>query len=339
VVRRDVAGALSELGRAARDALPELLTCFQDDADALVRKTALYALVNLVDGRCTTAIPVLQAALRSEDEEVVRAAALALGNIGGPEAVAAVPVLKTTLRDSDVTMKRLSAAALANVGPHAESAVPDLCLALADEDAEVRRNAALALGRIGPKARDAVPVLVRALQPTEPDEDRAVPELLRVLKEDRNPKVRLRAVWVLRYVPDLEGQGVRAAFETALAETDRETQILRYSIAQCLAMRLHGHAPDAVIDVLVAMLTDPSLRIYSQTDTKVNRSGAETQGGQATVTANLAGDGRYIGAMALGEIGPRANRPSVIRGLEEAAQSANKPLRDAAQEALRKIRR
>ena len=35
----------------------------------------------------------------------------------------------------------------------------------------------------------------------------------------------------------------------------------------------------SVIDVLVTMLTDPSLRIYTQTDAKVNRSGAETQGG------------------------------------------------------------
>src|SRR5262249_2250546 len=159
-----------------------------------------------------------------------------------------------------------------------------------------------------------------ALQPQEPDDvrlfaaealhhirqdlDRAVPELLRVLREDRNPKVRLRAVWVLRYVPDLEGQGVRAAFEAVLSETDRETQILRYSIAQCLAMRLRGNAPEAVIDVLVAMLTDPGLRVYNQTDAKVNRSGAEAQNGQATVTVNLAGDGRYIGALALGEIGP-----------------------------------
>jgi hypothetical protein len=46
-----------------------------------------------------------------------------------------------------------------------------------------------------------------------------------------------------------------------------------------------------------------------------------------------------MAAAALAIIGPRANRPEVIRGLEEATQAEDPKLRSVAKEALQVVRR
>src|SRR5262249_22931063 len=190
----------------------------------------------------------------------------------------------------------------------------------------------LGLGRIGRAARDAVPLLAKALAPGEPEKVRlfaaeaigmigdlepALPELLRVLKEDPQRKVRQRAVWALGRVRDLKGSGAGAALEAVLFEQSEEMLIVRYEAARYLAYRLRDEAPTKAIDVLVTMMNDRRLEVYHGSGTKVSSGSSESGGGAATVTENAGGDGRRLPAEALGQIGRKANRPDVIRSLEE----------------------
>jgi hypothetical protein len=86
------------------------------------------------------------------------------------------------------------------------------------------------------------------------------------------------------------------------------------------------------------MMKDDRLQIYSGTGTKVSTTGTETSGGSTTATPNLGGDARCLPAEALGELGRKADRPAVIRTLQDAARSSDERLREAARASLRKIR-
>jgi len=161
---------------------------------------------------------------------------------------------------------------------------------------------------------------------------------VRLLKEDNNPLVRQRAVWALGRVENLEGSAAAEALEAVLSEKDAEMVIVRYETARYLAHGLGPKTPEKAIDILVSMMSDTTLRIYTKTDTNVQSSGAENTGGSAPVKTNLGGDGRTLPAQALGLIGPKANRPDVIRALQEAAKPADPKSREAAQESLKKIK-
>jgi HEAT repeat protein len=353
LVRREVATALGEFGPEARTAVPALLNCFKKDPDTSVRMIALNALVNVVGPEDKAAAADLRTALRDRDPEVVQAAALALGNIGGPEAVPAVPVLCEALQSREANTRRMAAAALAHIGPHASAGVASLTKALTDGDPFVRRNAALGLGRIGQKASAAVPTLAKLLDAKEPEEIRVfaaealgqispevepvIPTLLHHLREDGNWRVRQRAVWALARLNDPEKAGVLPALLAVLSETDFETRLVRYDSAIVLGILMGPRAPDKVVDVLLALMKDPQIQIYSGSDAKVTSAGSEAGRGKATVTPNLSGDCRGLAAKSLGFIGRKANRPEIIRILKDAAQSPDAGVREVAEEALGKI--
>src|SRR5262249_18748294 len=329
------------------------LARWPEENDGEVRKSILHTLVNLVGPEDNAAVAPLRAALKDKDPDAVRLAAFALGNIGGAKAAPAVPALRQALADANPGVRRQAAGALANIGPDAAAAVPDLCRALNDSEADVQSRSALALSAIGPKAKEAVPHLGKALRSKNPDTrlyaaealsriatnlDAAVPELVRLLKEDTNPLVRQRAVWALGRVEDLEANGAATALEAVLSEKAPEMVIVRYEAARYLAHGLGPKTPEKAIDILVVMMGDPSLRIYTKSEAKVESSGAENTGGGATVTPKIGGDGRVLPAEALGAVGPKANRPDVIKALEEAGRSSDPKLREAAKDALKKIR-
>lgn len=350
VVRRDVAAALGAFGRESRPALPSMLRRLPEEIDPEVRKALLNTLVNLVGPDDGSAAAPLRAALGDKDSETALLAALALGNIGGNRAAPAVPLLRTALADPTVTVRRQAAGALTNIGPDAAPAVADLCRALTDDDPQVQSRSALALGAIGPAAKAAAPHLIRALRSRvvevrlyaiealariESGLDQAVSELARILREDPDVAVRQRAVWALGRVSDLEGSGAATALASVLTETAPDTAIVRYEAARYLAHGLGGKTPDKAIEILTAMLSDTSIRIYTRTDAKVT-SGAES-GGSTSVAPNIGGDGRTLPAMALGAVGPKANRPEVVRALQELARSREPRLKEAATDALKRI--
>jgi HEAT repeat protein len=354
LVRRDAALALGEFGAAARAAVPSLLARFKEDRDPAARKTALTTLVNLLGPNDKPLAADLRAALDDTDREVARAAGLALANIGGPEASAAVPALCEALYEAEVEARRHATAALAHLGPDAAAAVSSLGLALADDDAVVRRNAALALARIGKKAEPAVPALARILAAKgESDEIRtfaaealwrispavepAVPTLLQVLKEEPNHRLRQRAVLALAHLDNPEQAGVMNALVEVLSETDPESRLVRYDAAVVIGILLGPKAPEKTVDVLVEYLGDKNIQIYTGSDAKVSGVGREARVPETTLTQSFASDVRYQAALALGRIGPKANRPEIIQILKEAAQAVDANVRQAASEALRKI--
>jgi HEAT repeat protein len=356
IVRRDTARALGEIGPAARAAVPEMLKCFnRKDETPAVRKTILHALVNVVGPEDKAAVPDLKPALADSDPEIVRTAALAMGSIGGPAAAPAVPVLCEILQNPEGDSRAVAAAALARIGPDAAAAVPALGKALADPTPVVRRNAALALARIGAKAEAAVPDLVRLLNAEQPHEvrlyameaiayiggpalDAAVPDLLRVLKNDSNWRVRQRVVMALGRTRKLDRPGVLPALEGVLAETEEETVLVRYEAAIIVGILMGPRAPDKTIDVLEAMLKDPSVQIYGGASASIRSSGPEAGKGTSTVTPKHSGDARWRAAQALGRIGPRAARPEILRLLEEGTQSPDPDMKDNATYALRVLK-
>jgi HEAT repeat protein len=354
LVRRDAAMALRQIGQpAARPAIRPLLDRFKADKDANARRAALDALVNLVGPDDKNLAKEFLSALNSDDVETKRSAALALGNIGGSEAARAVGPLCEILRDDDPLLKNLAAAALANLGPDAAPAVPDLGRLLGDSDPLTRRNACVALGRIGPRSEPAVPDLVRLLKRDEPDEVRryaaealasigpgavkAVPDLIRSLKDDPNVKVRVKCVVALGN-QDLGRDNIRSALEETLKETGANTAVVRYNAALALADALRGEVSEKTIDVLQEALFDEGLQIYAGSSAKVKGTGGEGRTGEALVTESDDGDGRELIAVALAQIGRRANRPKIITGLEDAAQSKSERTRDAAKQALKAVK-
>jgi HEAT repeat protein len=333
-----------------------MLKCFnRKDETAAVRKTVLHALVNVVGPEDKAAVAELKPALADADPEIVRTAALALGSIGGQGAAPAVPALCEILKDPESNNRAVAAAALARIGPDAASAVAVLDRALADRSPVVRRNAALALSRIGPKAEAALPDLVRLLNAEQPDEVRlyameavafiggpgleaVVPDLLRVLKDDSNWRVRQRVVMALGRARLLGRPGVLPALEAVLAETDEVGVLVRYEAAIILGILLGPRAPDRTIDVLAAMLKDPTVQIYGGASASIRSAGPETGKGNSVVTPRNSGDARWRAAQALGRIGPRAARPEILRLLEEATQSPDPDMKDNATYALRVLK-
>jgi HEAT repeat protein len=366
LVRRDAATALGEIGRGrAHDAVLAVLKAGRFDKDYRVRRSALTALVRIVNpgDRIVAAglkeeMKKLQEDKRS-DPEMIRDIAFALGNIGGEDARPAIAILRDGLSDDDVEQRKLAAAALVNVGPDAFSVFDSLIKALHDPEPDVRRNAALAISHMKGRAAAAIPELVRLLDPAQPSEVRlyaseaiayigreapdklvaVLPELSRAIREDKEWRVRQRAVWALWGVDDLEKANVLPVLEPVLHETDHDSRLVRYEAAMLLGIRLGPKAPDKAIDVLVENLKDPSVRIYGGTGADVTGGGKEASGNQ-TLSVRSEGDARFQPARALGNIGRKANRKDVIEALEDAASPKTKDarVREAAQNSLREVK-
>jgi HEAT repeat protein len=301
--------------------------------------------------------------LNDKDSETRLDAAFVLATIGGPVAVEALPVLRAALKDGDSHIQELAAAKIGDIGKDAAPAVEDLGRALVEaKEPEVRRNAALSLARIGPPSKKALSDILKALRyaDSEPDArynavrpyaaealvnidypgvQSAIPDVLKIIGTDPDPVVRQRCLWALFDVPDLDRYKITPVLTAVLDETARGTTLLRYDSARVLAVRLHDKAPAKVVDVLLEMLNDRGLLIFHQTDTKVSGVGAEGAAGKSEVQENQDGDARFLAAEALGQLGRKANRPDVLKALQEAAQDSDRKLSLKAKEALLAIKR
>jgi HEAT repeat protein len=356
VVRRDAAAALGEVGQpAAGPALRALIECIGREKEAPVRSVAVGSLVSLVGPKDKEVAADLSGLLKADDREVRRGAALALANVGGVDAKAAVPVLLDALRDDDATARELAAAALAKMGEAAAEAVPALGKALSDRSPLVRRNAALALTRVGPEAAKVFRPLVRALDPEEPPEVRLfaaraifrarsdvseiVPDLLAVLKAERNQDVRQCVALCFGHVPprEFERTGLTKEMEKILDETAPESVLVRYDAARVLAHVLTDRAPPKTVEVLVANLYDKRLQVHQGTDATV-RKGDESMKSGTGVKENFAGDARYMPAQALAVIAASGKRKDALDALKKAADSTDEVTKKVAQDALKEIR-
>jgi HEAT repeat protein len=353
-VRRDAAGALGEVGRpTATPAVRDLVKCLVGEKAAEVRPVAVGSLVALIGPEDKEVAADLRGLLKEEDREVRRGAALALAKIGGEPAREAVPVLVDALRDDDAAVRELAAAALANVGEPAGEAVPALGRALSDRSPEVRRNAALALTHVGSRAGEVIRPLVRALDAQQPAKVRhyaaeaisrsedavnaVVPELLDVVRDDRDTTVRQHVVMALHYVNDFEKSGAARALEKVLDETHRDTRrLVRYSAARVLGHVLEDKAPPKAVDVLVEMLDDTRLLEYKGTDSTLNKGNESVKSGTGA-EEKLGSDARYMAARALAEIARGGKRKDALDALRKAAESTDPVKKRVAADALKSI--
>jgi HEAT repeat protein len=327
----------------------------------VVRKAAVEALSHLVGPEDRKSGQELYPLLTDKDSETRYDAAFVLGTIGGPVAVEALPVLRAGLKDADPRIQELAAAKIGDIGEDAAPAVEDLGRALVEaKEPGVRMNAAISLGNIEAASKKALPELIQALRYNDADASyssvrplaaeairkirfpgmtEAIPSLLEVIKSDPNPEVRERAVGALFQVPDLDMYKITPVLAAVLEETEAETAIVRYEAACTLARHLDAKAPDKTADVLLDMLTSSRVKVFNGNETKVSGVGVEGAGGKSEVQVNLGGDARYMAAEGLGWLGRKANRPDIIKALQEAAQDKDGKLSLEAKKALLAIKK
>jgi len=222
-----------------------------EDPNPLTRMKAAGALENMGPA-AKRAIPALRKMLSSSSSRVF--AAQALLKVDPTATPSLVPILVEALRDSDPTRgfhRVLAAQLLGNIGPPAASGVPALVEALQPKDDTaanegLRQEAANALGRIGPLgASEAVPALARALKDVSPvvrevaaqslrhvgpDAGRAVTELAEALADDSN-LVRLHAAEALGEL----GPSARAATSALRRALEDENSYVRTAAGAALA--------------------------------------------------------------------------------------------------------
>jgi len=359
LVRRDAAGALGAMGKAGASGVESLIGLVKSEPDEVVKKTALDSLSHLAGHEHKRLASELESLLDSKDSEIALGTAIVLARIGGKEATPALDVLRQALKNPDAQKQEMATAALATLGPIAAPAMHDLAdtLTNADNSTIVRRNAALAIAHIGPEAKPIVHALVRALNPTQPLEvrqfaaealaqmkhpanDAGVPAILDAIEKDTDKLVRQKCVWALFGMDkaDILKSGADTVLAKLLGETAEEMNLVRYDAARKLANTLRADAPDKTADVLLEMLNNKSLRVYNSTDAKVEGAGNEAARGKVNVKQNTGGDARYMAAEALGWMGRKANRPDVLKALNDAARDDDADLKAKAKEALGRIK-
>lgn len=156
---------------SAQEEVTRLLATLET-GDLLAQEQAAQRLAELAPPQ---AVPQLIAIL--ESSETPRLAATVLGAIGTP---AALTALVNALDDSTLTLRRNAAQiGLVDAG---EKAILPLSVALVSSKPVLRRNAAELLGYIDPQ--------------------RAATALLRLARRDRDPDVRIAAIWSLSQTGD-----------------------------------------------------------------------------------------------------------------------------------------
>ncbi|HVS37798.1 MAG TPA: HEAT repeat domain-containing protein, partial [Gemmataceae bacterium] len=328
LVRRDAMHALGDIGNpVAHAAVSAMMKAAGTEGNGVVRKAAVEALSKLVGPDDRADSKSLYPLLSDKDPETRYGAAVVLATIGGPEAAQALPVLREALLGDDPHFQELAAAAVGGLGKDGGSAVDLLGQVLTQaKEPDVRRNAALSLSKIGPPAAKVLPQIVQALQYHEADADSqyngirvyaaealnhilmpgiepAIPAVLKIIRSDPDPVVRMRCLFALFDVEDLDRYKITPVLTALLDDTGQETAVLRWDAARLLAFRLRERAPDKTADVLLQLLRAQGVVEFKGVDAKTNGVGSEGAGGKTTVNQDLGGDGRWMGAQGLGFLG------------------------------------
>jgi hypothetical protein len=139
---------------------------------------------------------------------------------------------------------------------------------------------------------------------------------------------------------DLDRHNLVPVLEKILTETSVEAAVVRYDSARLLAWALKDKAPDKVVEVLMEMLTNKTLRVYNRSDATVEGTGGEASKGATTVKPDLGGDARYMAAQALGWLGAKVSKnKAVLEALKTVAEAkdSDEELKKRAKEALERL--
>ena len=146
-VRAQAALALGTAGRAAKEAVPALITALADRELAKLRLPMMYGAI--LEG------PVRTRNLGWADGSAPAAALFRIGH-------ASVPALMVALASDDALVRFQAAQALGEFRPRAAEALPALEIALRDKTPEVQAAAARAVLLIGPAAEAPLRILLDA---------------------------------------------------------------------------------------------------------------------------------------------------------------------------------
>lgn len=207
------------------------------DPDPRVRRTTVLALARLHDA---DAAPRLRQALADPAGEVRDAASLGLGALEEEApADAARWVLGAIVSEPDAGRRGRWLRDLARIAP--DDLVPVFGTALSSAEAPVRAGACHGLYELLRRDRPARRLLPRAAGLVAPDQP---------------PEVRLACAHALARAPRLEGPGLQAALELALADADPEVRRFAY--------RAYGRLGEADASRLLAGTEDPDWRVAVQ---------------------------------------------------------------------------
>jgi HEAT repeat protein len=345
-VRMQVAMALAAIGVDAASAAPALVTALGDKVPG-VRYAGAYALGQL---RAADALPDLEKAETGNDAFLAMVAAWAVAKIKPDDTSAvakAVELIVGGLKSDHANVRQGAARALLELNAPRETVGPPLMAALDDPDPEVQENVARALAsqgeailprvmerlkdpasqeralrvfsRMGASAAGAVPLVVELLGEAEttrrrdfvlalgsigPAAAEATSALVPLL-HDRDEDIRVATAFALANI----GPAARAAVEELQKNLKSKDQLLSLACAEAL-LRIQPDDPHAVataVSVLVNLL----------------------QEGKTDVT-------RLEAAAALGDLGTTAK--SAVTALQKAQSDPSPAVRDAAHDALTKVR-
>lgn len=346
-VRMQVAMTLAAIGVDAASAAPALVTSLGDKVPG-VRYAGAYALGQL---RAAEALPDLEKAEAGDDAFLAMVSAWAVAKIKPDDTSAvakAVELIVGGLKSDNANVRQGAARALLDLNAPRETVGPPLIAALDDPDPEVQENVAQALAsqgeailprvmerlkdpasqeralrvfsRMGASAAGAVPLVVELLGEAEPTRRHdfvlalgsigpaaveATSALVPML-HDRDEDIRVATAFALANI----GPGARAAVEELQKNLKSKDQLLSLACAEALLQIQPDDANTVAtaVSVLVNLL----------------------QEGKTDVT-------RLEAAAALGDLGTTAK--SAATALQKAQSDPSPAVRDAAHEALAKIRR
>ena len=169
-VRRELAGVLGRLGRAAKPAVGPLATALADQ-DARVRATAADAL-GRIGPDAASAAPELLKLFKDAEKPVRLAAVFAVGRVG-PEDVggAAKALVGVVSGEKDADLRREAISSLGFVGDRSPETVRAVASLLGDPSPDFRLLATATLAKFGPAGRIVESELKKA---TTTDSDKRV---------------------------------------------------------------------------------------------------------------------------------------------------------------------
>ncbi len=319
--RKGAVLALGIFGTEQSDILQALKTALQNEKEDPQVRAQVIRVFNdtLSEKAIQNEVPTLADVLKFDKSAEVRAGAIALlGRLGKNAKPALTPLTEAT-KDSDMKVRIAAVETLGKMGSEAKAALPALVPLLKDSDKGMRQAVVFTLGRFGPDAKDAIP------------------NLIPLLEKDEVAAIRRDVVQTIAHFGP-EGKPALPALLKALKE-DKSDEV-REQIALSLA-KLEGEAADCVGDLKEALRKEKNktVRVF------LVRTISNTQGeGMKNHVKDLAdilvhekeGEVRVALIQELGALGPAAK--DAVAALENALGDAQVGVRDAAREALKRVK-
>jgi HEAT repeat protein len=184
-VRGESANALSKIGPDAEAAVPSLIA-FLNNKDGGYERTYAASALGWIGRYPEQAVPALINAIQHDEEPVVRQlAARSIGEFGA-NARPAIPVLIEAIKDGDKDMREAAAYGLRTI-PATASDVPALTALMGDDINSAREAAAKSIGGAGSEAIGAIPTLQKLLKDQDDSVREAATASLRAIDPNAKP--------------------------------------------------------------------------------------------------------------------------------------------------------